>query len=473
MNTLRNLTLAVALAAASLAQAQTLESVVLPDMVVAGSGDIALFKGLNAASLEALRQAHNQRLVFGIDVREAASGTEKSSSQAVAVQAAWLEVSFADGSSRSYGNRADSRYQTQTGALLVPAGSSQRGRYATLLGDEGISRPSAANAVQRGFDSTLTIPVADSLSGATAAVLHLRWLSPDTVRRDPEAFYDYSGSAERVAVLNPADAQYLDQTLPTQALFRREAPAVLLSTTPTSSAGTAWTHYPGINSHYYSAFEDSDQGTPDYDYNDAVVAYHYQFAINASGQVERMHGTAHLVARGSHYSHDWYLNLALPNGTSLTDPHCTTTSASGQSLLCQVTQENSQLRWRAFADTRSLLPQALSANTTSVSVGPAAHFSVSFNPPVALSKLSPAQPSLQINDTATTLTTSQRDRRGYPPVLVVPQQWRIVREGTDIGSAYPELVGFIANEGRQQTNWYLRPNTTLVLPAVQLPNVAE
>ena len=68
----------------------------LTDTIDIGSGDIDLFNPqdphvvVTGALLESLRQNANGELIFAVDVNEAASGMEKSTSQGVTVENAVL-----------------------------------------------------------------------------------------------------------------------------------------------------------------------------------------------------------------------------------------------------------------------------------------------------------------------------------------------------------------------------------------------
>ena len=154
------------LAAAALWQpafAQELSSVRLTDVIKSqGTGNIDLFKDLTASQMEQLRTDNAGVLVFAVDVNEAASGTEKASSQAVAIKSVRLTVGFADGSQLVY-DSADDCCFSETQALLAEAPDDTRNLYYTLLGESGSSRITSNNTVQDVFDSTLKIEVADAL----------------------------------------------------------------------------------------------------------------------------------------------------------------------------------------------------------------------------------------------------------------------------------------------------------------------
>ena len=73
-------TLSTTLAALSychMPAAQELGSIRLTDVIKSqGTGNIDLFKDVSASQLEQLRADNDGQLVFGVDINEAASGTE-------------------------------------------------------------------------------------------------------------------------------------------------------------------------------------------------------------------------------------------------------------------------------------------------------------------------------------------------------------------------------------------------------------
>ena len=77
-----------------------------------GTGNINLFKDVSASQLEQLRLDNDGQLVFGVDINEAANGTEKASTQAVTVKYVVLTIGFEDGSQQVYD--ATSGWLTET-----------------------------------------------------------------------------------------------------------------------------------------------------------------------------------------------------------------------------------------------------------------------------------------------------------------------------------------------------------------------
>ena len=90
---------AMIFAATPNAFSQEISSVVLTDVIKSqGTGNIDLFKDVTAQQLEALRLDNGGALVFAVDINEDASGSEKASSQGVAIKSVTLTVDYDDGS---------------------------------------------------------------------------------------------------------------------------------------------------------------------------------------------------------------------------------------------------------------------------------------------------------------------------------------------------------------------------------------
>ena len=474
----RWLVLLAACLIAGAAYTQSLGSVRLTDTIVKGIGDIDLLKDVSPAALEALRAANGGRLVLGVDVNEAANSTEKASSQGVAVADAWLEVTLPGGVKKTYGRAG--AFWTETQALVAPNGSTTRAAAYTLLGESGSSRITATGAIQAVFDSTLKIAVPDDIGNAVSAVLYVRFTDPNVKLGDPEAFYDFTAGFEDLALLTPQDARYLDLVLPTETAFRSEAPSMELSPQgeqtladaqqPAPAAPLAWVQQPAAGRYDIVAYEDLAPARGDFDFNDLVAAYRYQFGVNAAGLVERIEGTAYLIARGSTYRHDWTLDLPLPGGIAAA-ASCSTDGAAGQALDCAVGVADGRLRWQAFRDTVAAFPAPGGNAATPVNTiagngftrGPRARFSVTLATPVPLPSPDAGDPWLFVRGTGTAVHLRDRAADGYPYALKLPMAWQPPVERTDIGLAYPELVRFVSSSGLQATDWAASPSRSLVL----------
>lgn len=58
---------------------------------------------------------------------------------------------------------------------------------------------------------------------------------------------------------------------------------------------------------------------------------------------------------------------------------------------------------------------------------------------------------------------SIRDAQNKPYAMLIPSDWRVPVEGTDIGLAYPSFVNFVTSGGSSNANWYQSPNLKKVV----------
>jgi LruC domain-containing protein len=444
-----------------------LDSVALTDTVKStGIGNIDLLKDATALELEEFRQDSSSALLFAVDVNEAASGSEKASSQGVSLDTVELRAVIG-GIEYLF-----DEFSTSTQADLARAGSTSRSPFYTLIGDTGSNRISG-NSVQERFDAVITVPVDMDLSNATSIVIDIRLLETNVSLGDPEAFYDYSNGFEDVALVNPVDASYLEALDPGQ----DEAPAVILVDEPEPTV-SSWTSYPSATGFYTAGYEDSFPNNGDYDFNDLLVAYRVEFGKDQNLDVVAMRMTAFLVARGAGHTHDWHIRFPVLAGTSgsmeimISDPTTFETQT-------RVENFSGGLDIVAFEDTRSIFrapPGYVFANTEPGSPfvrGPRFDATVTFDSPVSAASLgvAPFDPYIYVHETgyevhlvdqaptASSLNASQglvetKNASGYPFALMVPVNWPVPWERTDVGRAYPNLSKYVQANGTSFLDWY-------------------
>ena len=473
------------------------------------TGYIALYDPLTSPAVDGIRA-----ISFGVDINEAASGTEKAETQAVTVQYAWLEVTTAGGT-KYYGKapagtttEVGSRFYTETQATVAAVGSTTRTKNYTLLGRTGSAAiTGATNAIQGGFDSTLKIVIPSSavLSGATAAKLHVLLLDTNGKLGDPEAFYDFSGGYEDVAILNATDSKFLDSN--SQILASRNgAPGVELSTEGKNSlvfytndgdpntnvpavgfTSLLWIQRPGAGNYNVVGYEDLYPNRGDYDFNDLVVAYNYVLGINGSGKVEQITATAYMLARGSQYTHDWTLTLPVTGGASAAStstcsvfrsdqqqkPVGQTAANSQTAIPCTASVNDVGVQWNAFTDTVALFPgtdangltgtrkAASPINTDNYLLqGPKATLSMTLGTPILLSKFVKDDPWIRITRTdgsKDTVHLKTKDQYNFPYAMMMPMAWKWPLERVEIANAYPDFLNFVKNSGTTNLNWYANP----------------
>lgn len=507
-------------------QAWAASSGALTETIKQGTGDMPLLSTQVGVLAEYVAQynkssttdAGRRAIAFGVDINENASGTEKSTTQAVTVEYAWLEV-VKNGQTKRYGKapagtttETGSNFYTETQAWVMNKTGTTREKMYTLLGRSGSAQISGATTIQNNFDSTLKIVIPDGvdLTGATTAKLYVRLADLKVTLGDPEQFYDFTGGFEDVALLNKTDSDFLD-TNPTKLAPRTEAPGgVILSPEGTSTQQStsvsappalSWIQKPGSGIYNLVAYEDLYPKQGDYDFNDLVVAYSYALGVNSKNEVERISGQAYILARGSSYTHDWTLTLNLSQfAASVGSSSCETlgykayangTTTSKEPTVdtggCSVGVNNSfgnyYLNWKPFTDTVKLFPASLADrrqpaqpfNTDNYFVPgvkePKATFSVTFSTPVPLAKFGKEDPWIKITRTDNTTVNvhlSDRDSNNFPFAMLMPTTWKWpieapnVSGGNKIGQAYPDFLEFVSSSGQQKTNWHANPVTVRI-----------
>ena len=463
-----------------------LESSRLTDVIKSsGSGNIDVFNPsatgriIDGPVLEAFRQDNNNQVVFAVDVNEAASGSEKASSQAVTIDTAQLVVTI-DGTQRVYDS-----YATITRTLLARKSQTNRSLYYSLIGDSGSSRitsNSSSDINGSSFDSTLTFDVPDDISTATAARLVITLLDTNVQLGDPEAFYDYSNGFEDVALITRADAILLDDLEAGQA----EAPLVLPAETVATSNGSR-IYYPSQSEFYLAAYEDLYPIKGDYDFNDLVVSYRVYVNLDQNGNMTAIGGEGYLVARGADYNHDWHLRIPLPasaNGSGQLSvflpesgtPDTQTALSVNSGTLDVLAFESVRTRWadggNKFVNTPA--GQALIR-------GHRFSFETTLDTALDLAQLGepPFDPYLYVYNTnyeihlpgkpnvipgSSNTNTAFTDPSGYPFAMILPQDWQIPIEEEDLGAAYPQFLDFVTSGGTRNINWYLNPVADKIRP---------
>ncbi|MEE8058371.1 MAG: LruC domain-containing protein [Pseudomonadales bacterium] len=419
--------------------------------------------------IETLRVQNGGDIVLGVDINEAASGTEKATSQGVAIDQLTLTVTNAAGTFEF------SEYSTKTKSSLARVGSEARQFYYTLIGRTGSNNITGSGLNGTSFDSTLRIPVDLDVSTAQSIELEITLLETNEDLGDPEAFYDYSAGFEDLAILVSSDVEFLD----TQAAGQEEAPLVVLTDTPATVASRVY--YPSSDSYYLVGYEDQFPARGDYDFNDLVVAYRVSFGLNSSLEVISLNGEGYLVARGGSYDHNWHLRIELPEGSQANGSYqlyIPPGVTSGNELL-QYIDTSSGIDITIYNNTTSLFVDLASpyANTfwdSNEIQGHKFSFEISLISPVPLDQMddAPFDPYLYVFNTnyeihlegkSPVMLNSDNtrdglntflDSNGYPFALVFPEEWRFPYEYVDIGEAYPELIEYIQSNRQSKTDWY-------------------
>lgn len=496
----------------------------LRDVITGGSG-VTSGKGsinvlttkqitLSGPDLEAFRadSADQKTLSFAVDVNENASGLETARAMGVAIKSARLDV---------VSGAATVRYDhfwTETQALIAESGTGSRKLWYTLLGDAGSNEITGRKIGTTVYDSTLKFEVTGSLASATQVTLVIELLKTDASFGDPENFYDYTGGFEDMALVTKATAKVFDVYVPYHpaVAFRTESPGATLSpegsTTLTVAAGETYTD-PATSATYtipsdlvgnalvgdlgaagyqIAAFEDMFPDTGDYDFNDVTVAYRTLNTLDGAGKVIAVSGDAYLLARGAGgYNHRWSLDIPL-TGASVGAFMCNVskdansasidnsdTLANSNDLACMVQNVNGGqvARIVGFRDTRALLPamNTYAGDRPSLGSVPHLNFSIALSAPLAASAVGTAMPWIEISRSTQAMsnvafdsssykvTLNTRDPQNKPYAMLIPGDWQVPVEGTDIGTAYPDFATFVNSTGTSNASWYQRPDAKKVV----------
>jgi len=464
-------------------------SVQLTDVIKSnGTGNIDLFKDTTAANLELLRLDNGGELVFAVDVNEAADGSEKASSQGITIGSAWLLFTIG-GVDYQY-----TAFSTTTQTLVAVQGSTNRMLYYTMVGDTGSNRitPATTSDLVATMDATLGFPVDRDISAATQATLVVQLLDTNAALGDPEAFYDYSNGFEDIAIINAADAAYLNDL----AAGVASAPLVLPAETYFTEGGGGTAYYPSLTGFYLAAYEDLFPNRGDYDFNDLVAGYRVYTELDTNGNIVAIGGEGYLVARGSDYSHDWHLRIGLPPSASGSGSYSVYTP--GGAILMPGYPRDFNLLGDIdiipFADTRSLWTDVDATSGIEYFVntdwkrpmlqGHKFTFHVPLDSPLAIGALDmpPFDPYLYVRNTAYEIhlqgktpvlagsrnvqdgLTEFTDDNGYPFASVFPEEWQLPSEYNDLGEAYPDYLEFIFSGRTAKTNWHTRPAANWTRP---------
>jgi LruC domain-containing protein len=464
-----------------------IDSVVLTDRIAGntGIGNINLLKDIAPSSLETFRQENGGKLILGIDINESANGSEKAETQAVTIESLTLTI-VKDNQTFTYTN-----FSTDTMAELLKEGAIEKKLYYTCLGRTG-SNNIAGNTVRNNFDSTIKITVPDSLAGnITSATLSIILLDTKKWKQDPEMFYDFSGGFEDLALINQADAIFLDDANN----GKDKAPDVI-STKPENNLNTitSWVYYPSMNDYYFVGFEDLYPNKGDYDFNDLVMAYRVAIGLNKNKEVVKLKGISYIIAKGAAYSHDFRLKIQVPNavGTKIITmeyPY----NENNQPVKASVKTEsnfNSVLDFSLFTDTRSIVNtiNGLTANQktyfntlvngANTRVSPRVQFEANFTTRIPFSnmEIGPFDPFIIVrnnnfdihligkNPIAGSISpnASFKDENNFPFAMLLPETWRFPYEKFSLLNAYSKFYSFVTSGGTQNKNWYSFPNTNFI-----------
>lgn len=485
----------------------------------------SLTSPLTGPDLEAFRaeSADGKTLSFVVDVNENASGLETARAQGVAIKSAKLVVVGGAGAGEYTHFWTETQALiTEVGTpnrklwytLMGDAGSNE------------ITGRKIGNTVYDSTLKFEVPGAAGLFDFATSVTLVVELLKTDSSFGDPENFYDHSGGFEDIALITKATAKVFDVFVPYLAAvaFRTESPGAVLSpegtitlndtlalhvntagtysetvsgttytyTIPADLVGNALIGDLGAAGYQIVAFEDRFPDTGDYDFNDVVVAHRLLNTLDDAGKVIAISGDAYLVARGAGgYNHRWSLDIPITGATvgaficnvlkneSSTEIANSNILNSTDDLACKVTMVSGSTvaRITGFRDTRALLPSmnTLAGDSPSRGSVPHMNFSIALSAPVAVSAVGTASPRIEISRSTLAMsgvafdaslykvTLASRDAQNKPYAMLIPSDWQVPVEGTDIGAAYPDFANFVTSSGGSNASWYQNPDQKKVV----------
>lgn len=199
----------------------------LTDNIKKGSGTINLLTDVTSVELKNYLQSGTLNL--GIDLNEAASGNETSTSQGIAIRELELILITSNGE-MSFDN-----FFTNTTASILESGAQSAQEFTTTFGrtgSNGINGSGFSN-----YDDVIYVTGIDiGDASITGAQLRINFVNTALNAGFNEEFFDYSGGYENFAILDTATAQQVEASNESilQEVSSIESDAVKL----TSPAGT-------------------------------------------------------------------------------------------------------------------------------------------------------------------------------------------------------------------------------------------
>lgn len=176
---------------------------VLTDTIKNGDGVIDIFTDVSGAELQ--ENLEGGTLYLGVDLNEAASDNESSTTAGVAIKEMELILTTTEGDF-SY-----TEFYTNTTAMILEDGATTAEEYNTLFGSAGGSdiTSSTSNFDLSTFDDVIILENIEFAGEITGATLTVSFLDTSATGEN-EAFFDYSAGFEQFAIISSTDAATLD-----------------------------------------------------------------------------------------------------------------------------------------------------------------------------------------------------------------------------------------------------------------------
>lgn len=176
---------------------------VLTDTIKNGDGIIDIFTDVSGAELQ--EHLEGGTLYLGVDLNEAASDNESSTTAGVAIQEMELIISTTEGDF-SY-----TEFYTNTSAMILEDGAATAEEYNTLFGSAGGSdiTGSTSDFDLSTFDDVIMLDNIEFEGDIIGATLTVTFLDTSGTGEN-ETFFDYSAGFEEFAIISSTDAATLD-----------------------------------------------------------------------------------------------------------------------------------------------------------------------------------------------------------------------------------------------------------------------
>lgn len=176
---------------------------VLTDTIRNGDGIIDILTDASSTELE--DYLDSGVLYLGVDLNEAASGNESSTTAGVAIKEMELIITTTEG------DFSFTEFYTNTTAMIQEGGTAEAQEYNTLFGSAGGSdiTGSTSNFDLSTFDDVIILENIQFEGEIIGAELRVTFLDTATAGEN-ETFFDYSAGFEQFAILSSTDAATLD-----------------------------------------------------------------------------------------------------------------------------------------------------------------------------------------------------------------------------------------------------------------------
>ncbi len=241
-------------------------------------------------------------------------------------------------------------------------------------------------------------------------------------------------------------------------------------------------YYPNNSSWGTLMFEDQWPSLGDYDFNDLVIKYQFEFISNAGNNVVDMIANYQVVAAGATFNNGFGFTLPVPNGHIKSVSGCVYSGSSiniNNNGTERTTGNESAII--VYDNISASIGKMFNVTKTGTTSNPdAITVQVSFKNNVTLSDLSNINQFLYVDqargrevhlmgysptkaaessyfgtaDDNSAAGTYYRSVKGYPWCLDVPSDISYMLETNDLVTGYPDFVNWAQSGGTQNADWY-------------------